>query len=141
MRTIPYQFRRLILVIVGLAAFAGGPAVALADAQANNGSGSTYDCAAGQTWNNQRYNDYTSNPNKNSPAAQDAKKDTNYEYNQAKQNGCDMSGFKNIPLTVTATSTSLVGTLSSVGSAMPGGSGSSVTTAVIGAPPAGSVAP
>jgi hypothetical protein len=95
--------KRLILIVGGIAALAGGPAATVATALPDDGGASSYDCKAGKAWFDQRVGDYNRLKDSNPSAAAAAKKDAQYEKDQATRAGCDTSGWT-VPLVLGSTS-------------------------------------
>jgi hypothetical protein len=93
--------KRIILIIGGIAALAGGPAATIASAEPSDGSGYSYDYTAAKKWFDQRVSDYNSLKDTNPPAAADAKKDAQFTKGQATEAGCDTSGWV-VPFVITS---------------------------------------
>jgi hypothetical protein len=89
MRTLFHRCQRFMLILTGIAAFAGASAP-IASAMINTGSYS-YDCATGKSWFDQRVSDYYKLRDSNPAAAADAKRDAQAEKDRATAAGCDTS--------------------------------------------------
>jgi hypothetical protein len=97
-----HHTKRVILVLLGVVALAGGPAALAAHAEGNgsgSGSGSSsYDCAGGKKWFDERVGDYNKLKDSHPNAAADALKDAKAEKERAGKEGCNTSGWA-LPLT------------------------------------------
>jgi hypothetical protein len=96
-----HHTKRLILIVVGIAALAGGPTAVIASAQSNDGGSFSYDCAGGKAWFDQRVADYNNLKGTNPKAAEDARNDAKNEKARATAGGCDTSNWI-VPFVITS---------------------------------------
>lgn len=88
-----HRAKRLVLIVVGTAALAGGPVASVASAQPKD-AGAGYDCEVAKNWFDQRMSDYYKYFFEGHlMAAAQARQDAMYEKGVATQAGCDTSGW------------------------------------------------